>query len=81
MALSDQILLMATLQKRFISLIISKCLYSLNSIVSLISHLAITNPLSIVGKNYRSVTDADGELNSGHSIILWNNARKEIENI
>ena len=38
------------------------------------------NPLSSVGKNYRSVLDADGEVNNSHSIIKWNNSRKEIEN-
>ena len=68
MALSDQITLMATLQERFITFI-SKCLSSSNSIVNLISHLAITNPLSSAGKNYRSVIDSDGELNNSHSII------------
>ena len=79
MVLSDQIPLMATLQKRFISFK-SKCFSSSNSIVNLISHLAITNPLSSAGKNYRSVIDADCELNNRHSIIKWNNSRKEIEN-
>ena len=79
MALSDQIPLMATLQKKFISFI-SKCLSSSNSIVNLIFHLATTNPLSSAGKNYRSVIDADCELNNRHSIIKWNNSRKEIEN-
>ena len=79
MALSDQIPLMATLQKRIISFI-SKCLSNSNSIVNLISHLAITNPLSSACKNYRSVIDADCELNNRHSIIKWNNSRKEIEN-
>ena len=68
MALSNQIPLMATLQKRFISSI-SKRLSSSNSIVNLISHLAITNPLSSVDENYRSVIDADCELNNRHLII------------
>ena len=68
MALPDQIPLMATLQNRFISFI-SKCLSSSNGIVNLISHLAITNPLSSAGKNYRSVIDADCELNNRQSII------------
>ena len=70
---------MATLQKRFISFI-SKCLSSSNSIVNLISHLAITNPLPSAVKNYRSVIDADGELNNSRSITRWNNSRKETEN-
>ena len=80
MTLSDQISLMATLQKRFISFI-SKCLSSSNSIVNLISHVAIINPLSSAGKNYRSVIGADCELNNRHSIVKWNNSSKEIENI
>ena len=33
------------------------------------SHLAITNSLSIAGENYRSVIDVYGELNNSHSII------------
>ena len=73
---------MATLQKRFISFT-SKWVLSSNSIVNLIyliSHLAITNPLSSAGKNYRSVIDAECELNNRHSITKWNNSRKEIEN-
>ena len=69
---------MATLQKRFNSFIL-KCLSSSNSIVNLISHLGITNPLSSTGKNYRSVIDADCKLSNRHSIIKWNNSRKEIE--
>ena len=57
------------LQKRCIRFI-SKCLSSSNSIVNLISHLyiAITNSLSSDGKkNYRSVIDADCELNNSYS--------------
>ena len=50
------------------------------SILNLISDLTITNPLSSAGKNYKSLIDADGELNKSHSIIRWNNSRKEIEN-
>ena len=63
---------MATLQKRFI-FFTSKCLSSSTSIVNLISHLAVTNPLSSAGKNYRSVINADCELNNRHSIIKWTN--------
>ena len=58
------------LQKRCIRFT-SKCLSSSNSIVNLISHLyiAITNSLSSAGKkkNYRSVIDADCELNNSYS--------------
>ena len=47
--------------------------------VNLISYLTITNPLSSAGENYRSVIDADCELNNRHSIIKWINSCKEIE--
>ena len=64
---------MATLQKRFI-FFTSKCLSSSTSIVIyLISHLAVTNPLSSAGNNYRSVINADCDLNNRHSIIKWTN--------
>ena len=69
MALSDQIRLVTSLQSRCITFIL-KCFSSLNHIVNLISHLAITNPLSSVGKNYRSVIDADDELINRHSIRI-----------
>ena len=69
MALSELIFLMATLQKRFIGFIL-KCLSSSNSIVNLISHLTITNPLSSAVKNYRSAIDSDCGFNNSHSIIL-----------
>ena len=60
---------MATLRKRFISFILI-CLSISNSIVILISHLTISNPLYLVlVKNYRSVIGADGELNNSISII------------
>ena len=75
---SDQIFLMAILQKRFITFIL-KCLSSLNSLVNLIFHLTITNPLSSAGKINRSVQDADDELNKSISIIKRNNSGKEIK--
>ena len=65
-ALSDQIPLMATLQKRSISFI-SICLSGSNHFVNLIPHLPTTNPSYSPGKNYRSVIDTDGELNNSHS--------------
>ena len=43
----------------------SKCLSSSNCILKLISHFAIANPISAVGKNYRSLIDDDGELELG----------------
>ena len=56
-------------------LVLYKHAYQVQIIVNLISHLAITNPLS--SKISSSVIDADGELNNCHSIIRWNNSCKE----
>ena len=51
-ALSDQ-LPKNSLEMRFIRFI-NTCLSSSNSIVNVISHIAICNPTSTAGKNYRS---------------------------
>ena len=51
-ALSDQFPIKVSLERRFIRFI-KNGLSSSNSIV--ISHIAICNPMSTAGKNYRSV--------------------------
>ena len=58
----------------------SKCLSSSNCILKLISHFAISNPMSAAGKNYRSLIDDDGECNNSRSDMKWTNSRKAIEN-
>ena len=55
-ALSDQFPIKVSFERRFIRFI-KKCLSSSNSIVNVISHIAICNPMSTAGKNYRSVLD------------------------
>ena len=59
-ALSDQLPIKVSLERRFIRFI-NNCLSSYNAIVNVISHIAICNPMSTAGKNYRSVQDANGD--------------------
>ena len=68
-SLSSQTPLMISLEKRFINFI-TKSLTSSSSIVSLISKIAIWNPMSKTGCNYRNLLDCDGKL----SIVLQNYA-------
>ena len=69
-ALSDQFPIKVSLERRFIRFI-KKCLSSSNSIVNVISHIAICNPMSTAGKNYRSVLDANGDYNNNQTVTSW----------
>ena len=62
-ALSNQLTLHINLEKRFRTFI-KKCSSSTNSVVNIISNIAICNPMSTAGKNYRSVLDVNGQYNS-----------------
>ena len=50
---------------------IKKCLSSSNSIANVISHIAICNPMSTAGKNYRSVLDVNVEYNTNQMVTSW----------
>ena len=78
-ALSNQVLLISTLQNRCIRFM-SKCLSSSNCILKLISQFAISNPMSAVGKNYRSLKDDDGECSNRSSLMKWTISSKAIKN-
>ena len=78
-ALSNQILPIVTLQNKFIRFM-TKCLSSINCILKLISHFAITNSMSIAGKKHRSVIDDDADCNDSRSVMRWKNSSKAIEN-
>ena len=52
---------------------------SSNSIVNVISHVAIYNPLSTVGKNYRSVSDANGGYNTNQMVTSWQDTYESIK--
>ena len=69
-ALSDQLPIKVSLERRFIRFI-KKCLSSSNSIVNVISQIAICNPMSTAGKNYRSVLDANGDYNNNQTVTSW----------
>ena len=70
-ALSNQLPLHMNLEKRFTTFI-KKCLSSTNSVVNIISNIAICNPMSTAGKNYRSVLDVNGQYNNNQLIHDWN---------
>ena len=70
-ALSDQFPIKISLERRFIRFI-KKCLSSSNSIVNVISHIAICHPMSTAGENYRSVLDANGDYNTNCCITKLN---------
>ena len=67
-ALSNQLPLHMDLENRFTTFI-KKCLSSTNSVVSIISNIAICNPMSTAGKNYKSVRDVNGYYNSNQLMI------------
>ena len=58
-------------EKRFTTFI-KKYLSSTNSVVNTISNIAICNPMSTAGKNYRSVLDVNGQYNNSQLIHDWN---------
>ena len=66
----DQFPIKVSLKRRFFRFI-KKCLSSSNSIVNVISHIAICNPMSTAGKNYRSVLDANGDYNTNQMVTSW----------
>ena len=70
-ALSDQFPIKVSLERERFIRFIKKCLSSSNSIVNVISHITICNPVSTAGKNYRSVLDANGDYNTNQMVTSW----------
>ena len=68
-ALSDQFPIKVSLEKKFICFI-KKCLSSSNFIVNVIFYIAICNPMSTVGKIYRSVLDTNGDYNTNQMVTI-----------
>ena len=60
-SLSNQFPLILSLKKKFIKFI-RNCLSCQNNIVKIISQVAICNPMSNTGSNYRCTLDSDGKL-------------------
>ena len=70
-AVSNQIPLILSLKKRFIKFI-SACLSTSNCIVKIITEIAICNPMSCSGDNYRELLDGQGTLNLEPCLLSWN---------
>ena len=68
------------LEKRFTTFI-KKCLSSTNSVVNIISKIAICNPMSTAGKNYRSVLDVNDQYNNSQLIHDWNLTSNRLKNL
>ena len=79
-ALSNQLPLHMNLEKRFTTFI-NKCLSSTNSVVNIISNIAICNPVSTAGKKYRSVLDVNGQYNNNQLIHDWNLTSNRLKNL
>ncbi len=77
-ALSNQVPLMLNLQRRFMRFI-EKCLSSENCIVRIISEVAISNPMSCAGSNFRSLLDSTGELSIQSQFNEWYERRQTLE--
>ena len=79
-ALSNQLPLHINIEKR-IATFIKKCLSSTNSVVNIIFNIAICNPMSTAGKNYRSVLDVNGQYNNNQLIHDWNLTSNRLNNL
>ena len=70
-AVSDQIQLLLIQGKIFINFI-SACLISTsNCIVNIITEIALCNPMSCSGDNYRELLDGQGTLNLQPCLLYW----------
>lgn len=78
-ALTNQLPLLVSLKKRFVKFI-EKCISSSNSIVHIISRIAISNPMSCAGINYRHLLDSYGRLNIDDLFYKWKNTSDLITN-
>ena len=58
-----------------------KCLSSTNSVVNIISNIAICNPMSTAGSHYRSVLDVNGQYNNNQLIHEWNLTSNRLKNL
>ena len=69
-SLSNQFPLILSLKKRFIKFT-RNCLVSQNNIVKFISQVAICNPMSNTGSNYRGTLDSHGKLSIKSNMNDW----------
>jgi len=78
-ALSNQLPLITSLEKRFVKYI-TNSLYCANSFVNVVTKFAICNPMSSIGSNYRNLLDSHGELNCLNSILKWEEKKEKLHN-
>ena len=77
-ALSSQPPIELSLKTRFCRFI-SKCLSHDNTVINFISHVAIHNPMSYIGQNYRNLHCPTGKVSMiCHAYENWYNERKDI---
>ena len=69
-AVSNQIPLILSLDIFYIKCI-SACLSTYNCIVKIITEIAICNPMSCSGDNYRELLDGQGTLNLEPCLLSW----------
>ena len=67
---SNQMSLILSLKTRFIKFI-SACLSTSNCIGKIITEIAICNPMSCSGDNYRELLDGQGTLNLEPRLLSW----------
>ena len=68
-AVSNQILLLLSLKINLKCM--SACLSTSNCIVKIITEIAICNPMSCLGDNYRELLDRQGTLNLEPCLLSW----------
>ena len=74
-ALSNQLPLITSLEKRFVKYI-TNSLYCANSFVNVVTKFA--NPMFSIGSNYRNLLNSHGELNCLNSILKWEEKKDTI---
>ena len=78
--LSNQLPLHMNLEKRFTTFI-KKCLSSTNSVVNIISNIALCNLMSTAGKIFRSVLDVNGQYNNNQLVTDWDLTSNRLKNL
>ena len=71
--------LVVNLEKRFIKFIV-KNLSCSNPLVSILSKIVLSNPMSDTGCNYINLIDCNSELNVNQSIVKWKVKQEKLHN-
>ena len=71
--------LIVNLEQVFINCIV-KNLNCSNPLVSIVSKIALSHPMSDTGSNYRNLLDCNSELNVNQSIVKWKMKQAKLHN-